>query len=278
MTYTKYSESKRRALKFESLEERRLLSAVPLSSGELLELAAKYSLPELAEDAEDLNTVVLDLAQGDSQAELKAAVADAAASHRSELIVIRTADGADTIELESAVRISLQENVSGSLAIVSLGSSTLKLSASAEFAVQIDSGSVSFGGVTFVGMSDQTAMPKELLRYSPSAHVYAEGVSFLLNEADAPESAVWAEIGNCSATVQDISEADENTLIIFGTGLVGGTVDAVNDHRIAMAAAIAATACQQNVTILGAECVKKSYPRFWEEYARLGGNYEQHLR
>ncbi|MBE6922408.1 MAG: 3-phosphoshikimate 1-carboxyvinyltransferase [Ruminococcaceae bacterium] len=74
------------------------------------------------------------------------------------------------------------------------------------------------------------------------------------------------------------AEADENTLKIYGTGLTGGTVDAVNDHRIAMAAAIAATACQQNVTILGAECVKKSYPRFWEEYARLGGNYEQHLR
>ena len=74
------------------------------------------------------------------------------------------------------------------------------------------------------------------------------------------------------------AEADENTLTVHGTGLTGGTVDAVNDHRIAMAAAIAATVCQQDVTILGAECVKKSYPRFWEEYARLGGNYDQYLR
>ena len=74
------------------------------------------------------------------------------------------------------------------------------------------------------------------------------------------------------------AESDEHTLKIYGTGLIGGTVDAMNDHRIAMAAAIAATVCQQDVTILGAECVKKSYPRFWEEYARLGGNYEQYLR
>ena len=74
------------------------------------------------------------------------------------------------------------------------------------------------------------------------------------------------------------AEADENTLTIYGTGLIGGTVDAVNDHRIAMAAAIAATVCREDVTILGAECVKKSYPKFWEEYARLGGNYEQYLR
>ena len=74
------------------------------------------------------------------------------------------------------------------------------------------------------------------------------------------------------------AEADENTLKIYGTGLIGGTVDAVNDHRIAMSTAIAATVCKRDVTILGAECVKKSYPKFWEEYARLGGNYEQYLR
>ena len=74
------------------------------------------------------------------------------------------------------------------------------------------------------------------------------------------------------------AEADENTLTVFGTGLSGGTVDACNDHRIAMSAAIAATVCTEPVTILGAECVEKSYPKFWAEYARSGGNYEQHLR
>ena len=74
------------------------------------------------------------------------------------------------------------------------------------------------------------------------------------------------------------AEADENTLTVFGTGLRGGTVNACNDHRIAMSAAIAATVCRERVTILGAECVRKSYPQFFEEYRRLGGTYEQHLR
>ena len=74
------------------------------------------------------------------------------------------------------------------------------------------------------------------------------------------------------------AEADEATLTVYGTGLQGGTVDSCNDHRIAMSAAIAATVCQQPVTILGAESVNKSYPRFWEEYHRLGGYYEQYLR
>ena len=72
--------------------------------------------------------------------------------------------------------------------------------------------------------------------------------------------------------------ATEDTLTVFGTGLTGGTVDSCNDHRIAMSAAIAATVCTAPVTITGAQCVSKSYPQFWAEYARLGGKYEQYLR
>ena len=72
--------------------------------------------------------------------------------------------------------------------------------------------------------------------------------------------------------------ATDDTLTVYGTGLTGGIVDSCNDHRIAMAAAIAATACAAPVTVLGAECVTKSYPRFWEEFSRLGGKYEQYLR
>lgn len=74
------------------------------------------------------------------------------------------------------------------------------------------------------------------------------------------------------------AEADENTMTVYPSGLIGGTVDSCNDHRIAMSAAIAATVCTVPVTVLGAQCVSKSYPSFWEEYRRLGGNYEQHLR
>ena len=74
------------------------------------------------------------------------------------------------------------------------------------------------------------------------------------------------------------AEATENTLKIFGTGLTGGCVDCACDHRIAMAAAMAAIACQEPVVLIGAECVEKSYPLFWEEYRKLGGNYGQYIR
>ena len=74
------------------------------------------------------------------------------------------------------------------------------------------------------------------------------------------------------------AEATEDTLTVFPCRFTGGTVDSFSDHRIAMAAAIAATAASAPVTILGAECVSKSYPGFWDDYRNLGGQYEQHLR
>ena len=69
--------------------------------------------------------------------------------------------------------------------------------------------------------------------------------------------------------------AEGDTLTVEGTGLCGGIVDARNDHRIAMAAAIAATVCTAPLTIRGTQCTEKSYPSFWDEYRRLGGYYEQ---
>ena len=69
------------------------------------------------------------------------------------------------------------------------------------------------------------------------------------------------------------THATEDTLSVFPSALHGGTVDAANDHRIAMSAAIAATVASGPVTISKAESVNKSYPSFWEEYRRLGGSY-----
>ena len=68
------------------------------------------------------------------------------------------------------------------------------------------------------------------------------------------------------------AEEGPDFLTVRGGPLAGGTVDCANDHRIAMAAAIAATACTGPVTVLGAECVQKSYPDFWEVYKNLGGD------
>ncbi|MBQ1835184.1 MAG: 3-phosphoshikimate 1-carboxyvinyltransferase, partial [Oscillospiraceae bacterium] len=67
------------------------------------------------------------------------------------------------------------------------------------------------------------------------------------------------------ASVQELPDG----LVIRGGGLHGGVVDAANDHRIAMAAAVAACAAAGDVTVLGAECIEKSYPSFWTDLAQM---------
>lgn len=69
-----------------------------------------------------------------------------------------------------------------------------------------------------------------------------------------------------------VSEEPDGLTVYGVSTLPGGTVDGANDHRIVMAAAIAATRCQGPVTIRGAEAVKKSYPGFWRDYESLGGD------
>lgn len=66
-------------------------------------------------------------------------------------------------------------------------------------------------------------------------------------------------------------EVTADGLLICGSRLTGGTVNSHNDHRIAMMAAIAASASTHPIVLRGAEAVNKSYPRFWEDYKQLSG-------
>lgn len=71
----------------------------------------------------------------------------------------------------------------------------------------------------------------------------------------------------------DVTELSDG-LVINGTGkLQGGTVNGHNDHRIVMAASIASILCREPVTILGAQAVNKSYPKFFDDFTKLGGEY-----
>ncbi len=70
----------------------------------------------------------------------------------------------------------------------------------------------------------------------------------------------------------DISETDDGMIINGKKSLSGGDTPSFNDHRIAMAAAVAATRCKGDVIIRQAEAVGKSYPGFFNDYNKLGGN------
>lgn len=70
----------------------------------------------------------------------------------------------------------------------------------------------------------------------------------------------------------DIEELPDGLIIKGKERLTGGVVSSHNDHRIAMMSAIAAVVCTEDVTILQAEAIKKSYPGFFEDLKKLGGN------
>ncbi|MGO8694760.1 MAG: 3-phosphoshikimate 1-carboxyvinyltransferase [Rectinemataceae bacterium] len=62
-------------------------------------------------------------------------------------------------------------------------------------------------------------------------------------------------------------EGDE--MAVTGGRPAGGLVEAHGDHRIAMAAAVVGLAAPGGVRIDGAECVSKSWPRFFEDIASI---------
>ncbi|WP_303225979.1 3-phosphoshikimate 1-carboxyvinyltransferase [Alistipes indistinctus] len=65
----------------------------------------------------------------------------------------------------------------------------------------------------------------------------------------------------------DLSE--ENTMRITGGPVSSAVVDSHNDHRIAMAAAVAALSSDDSVVIEGANAADKSYPNFWNDLDTL---------
>jgi len=106
---------------------------------------------------------------------------------------------------------------------------------------------------------------------------FHDGVTRLTNAARLrlKESDRLATVTRMLTALGGQVEEGPDSLTIPGTRFLdGGTVDGANDHRVVMAAAIAATRCQTPVTILGAEAVDKSYPGFWEEYRGLGGEFD----
>ncbi|MBE6064461.1 3-phosphoshikimate 1-carboxyvinyltransferase [Clostridium cochlearium] len=86
--------------------------------------------------------------------------------------------------------------------------------------------------------------------------------------------AIACELNKIGGEVEEL----EDSLIIKGNKkLKGGIVDSWNDHRIAMAMAVASTVCEESLIINNSKAVEKSYPNFWEEFRNVGGNFVNEL-
>jgi 3-phosphoshikimate 1-carboxyvinyltransferase len=103
---------------------------------------------------------------------------------------------------------------------------------------------------------------------------FCDGTSYITNAARLRIkecdrlAAISESLNACGGRVKETADGLE----IEGVGtLSGGTVPDYNDHRIPMAMAVASTRSSKPITILGAQCVSKSYPDFWEVFRSLGG-------
>lgn len=100
-----------------------------------------------------------------------------------------------------------------------------------------------------------------------------EGVSELYNAARLrqKESDRLLAVSTLIKTLGGNAEQTPDGLRITGRPIHGGTVSSFSDHRIAMAAAVAACIASSSVTVEGCEAVCKSYPSFWRDFETLKG-------
>ena len=106
---------------------------------------------------------------------------------------------------------------------------------------------------------------------------FCKGVSYIRNAARLriKESDRLSAISNALNAVGGKVKELEDGLEITGVDyLTGGEIDSCNDHRIPMAMTVASVKCKGNLIIKGAECVRKSYPDFFEVIKSLGGAVE----
>ena len=70
------------------------------------------------------------------------------------------------------------------------------------------------------------------------------------------------------------SDAADDLLVIHGRGgFTGGTVESFNDHRIAMALAVAGLAADGETVIDGAEAASVTYPDFIRDFQNIGADF-----
>ena len=87
------------------------------------------------------------------------------------------------------------------------------------------------------------------------------------------ESDRLAAMADCLTLLGGHVEERPDGLVIQGVPrLRGGRVPGCNDHRIVMSMAVAALGCEEAVEVTDPYSVEKSWPGFFEDFNRIGGN------
>ena len=72
----------------------------------------------------------------------------------------------------------------------------------------------------------------------------------------------------------DLTETNDGLIIKGVKSLTGGKAESQNDHRILMAMASVRSAAESDIIMSDANCINKSYPDFYKDYIKLGGELD----
>ncbi len=101
---------------------------------------------------------------------------------------------------------------------------------------------------------------------------FADGTTVIKDAAELKvkeSNRIETIVTNLKAMGADITATDDGMIIHGGKPLHHAVIDPRNDHRIAMAFAIAALCAEGGAEIRHAECVNISYPKFYEDLNSL---------
>lgn len=122
------------------------------------------------------------------------------------------------------------------------------------------------GGEIIPTLIDEIPMIAVMAAFAEGTTVIKDAKELKVKESD--RILVMAE--NLSRMGADITPTDDGMIIHGGKPLHGAEIDSHLDHRVAMSFAVAGLLCDGPLSIKGGDCVKISYPEFYEDLYRLG--------
>ena len=122
------------------------------------------------------------------------------------------------------------------------------------------------GGEIIPTLIDEIPMIAVMAAFAEGTTVIKDAKELKVKESD--RILVMAE--NLSRMGADITPTEDGMIIHGGKPLHGAEIDSYLDHRVAMSFAVAGLLCDGSLSIKGGDCVKISYPEFYEDLYRLG--------
>ena len=103
------------------------------------------------------------------------------------------------------------------------------------------------------------------------AACFAEGTTVIRDAAELKvkeSNRIAVMVESLSAMGADVTETEDGMIIHGGRPLHGAVIDSHLDHRIAMSFTVAGLICGEMPEITGRDCVRISYPNFYEDLDR----------